>query len=111
MNGRPRLSAVVFDWAGTIVDFGSRAPMGAFVETFARFGFPLSVDEARGPMGLAKRDHIAALLHEPAIADRWRAQRGQLPAASDIDAVYDVFVPLNAEVVAEHGNSFRAFCR
>jgi beta-phosphoglucomutase-like phosphatase (HAD superfamily) len=29
------LKAVVFDWAGTMVDFGSRAPMGVFVEAFA----------------------------------------------------------------------------
>ena len=32
------VKAVVLDWAGTVVDFGSRAPMGAFVEVFARFG-------------------------------------------------------------------------
>ncbi len=25
------LQAVVFDWAGTVIDFGSHAPMGAFV--------------------------------------------------------------------------------
>ncbi|MDR0259010.1 MAG: phosphonoacetaldehyde hydrolase, partial [Comamonas sp.] len=33
-----RVQAVVFDWAGTIVDFGSRAPMGAFVQLFKDFG-------------------------------------------------------------------------
>jgi phosphonoacetaldehyde hydrolase len=32
------VKAVIFDWAGTIVDYGSLAPMGAFVETFAEFG-------------------------------------------------------------------------
>ena len=26
----------ILDWAGTVVDFGSRAPMGAFVRAFAR---------------------------------------------------------------------------
>ena len=29
------VKAVIFDWAGTVVDHGSLAPMGAFVETFA----------------------------------------------------------------------------
>jgi beta-phosphoglucomutase-like phosphatase (HAD superfamily) len=29
-----RVKAVIFDWAGTIIDYGSLAPMGAFVETF-----------------------------------------------------------------------------
>ena len=62
------VKAVVLDWAGTVVDFGSRAPMGAFVEVFARFGVPITIAQARGPMGLPKRAHIAALLAEPAIA-------------------------------------------
>jgi phosphonoacetaldehyde hydrolase len=103
MNGTLLLNAVVFDWAGTTVDFGSRAPMGSLVETFGRFGVALSIAEARGPMGLAKRDHIAALLRQPAIAQRWRARHGELPAESDIDAVYEVFVPLNTDVVADYG--------
>ena len=39
MNSPPTsLGAVVFDWAGTILDFGSCAPMGAFVRLFEKFG-------------------------------------------------------------------------
>ena len=59
------VKAVIFDWAGTVVDYGSLAPMGAFVETFAEFGVAISIDEARGPMGMAKRPHIAALVSSP----------------------------------------------
>lgn len=95
------LKAVVFDWAGTMVDFGSRAPMGAFVEAYARLGVEISIQEARGPMGLPKRAHIAALMADPAIAARWQAAHGHLPADADIDAVYDVFVPLNEAVVTD----------
>lgn len=29
-----RVKAVVFDWAGTAIDFGSRAPLMAFLEMF-----------------------------------------------------------------------------
>jgi beta-phosphoglucomutase-like phosphatase (HAD superfamily) len=47
------LKSVVFDWAGTMVDHGSLAPMGVFVEAFRRFGIEITVDEARGPMGMA----------------------------------------------------------
>ena len=32
------LKAVILDWAGTVLDHGSRAPMGAFVKAFAAFG-------------------------------------------------------------------------
>ena len=98
------LRAVVFDWAGTIVDFGSRAPMGAFVEAFGRFGVTITVAEARVPMGLPKRAHVKALLSEPAIAERWRKAHGALAGETDIDAVMAVFVPLNIEVIARHAD-------
>ncbi|MGE0747693.1 MAG: phosphonoacetaldehyde hydrolase [Rhodospirillales bacterium] len=96
------LKAVVFDWAGTVVDFGSLAPMGAFVEVFRHFGVAIDVAEARKPMGLPKRDHIAALLADPAIAARWQAATGAPPDDAAIDAIYEIFVPLNAEVVTDH---------
>ena len=66
------VKAVIFDWAGTVVDYGSLAPMGAFVETFAEFGVEISIDEARGPMGMAKRPHIAALAALPRVAEAWK---------------------------------------
>lgn len=98
------LKAVVFDWAGTIVDHGSRAPMGAFVKVFAEFGVAITIDEARGPMGLPKWDHIHALLNAPAIAARWQAARGAAPTRADVDAIYAVFVPLNAGVVTDYAD-------
>lgn len=99
-----QLRAVIFDWAGTTVDFGSRAPMGAFVEIFKRFGAAISIAEARGPMGLPKRDHIAALMADPNIAARWREARGAPVTEADIDAVYREFIPLNAAVVADYAD-------
>lgn len=101
MDELSQLRAVIFDWAGTTVDFGSRAPMGAFVEIFRKFGVTISILEARGPMGLPKRDHIAALMHDKAVAERWRKAHGASPAEADIDAVYEQFIPLNASVVTD----------
>lgn len=95
------LRAVVFDWAGTMIDHGSQAPMGVFVKAFAHFGVAITVDEARGPMGMAKRDHIAALLAQPRIAAAWAASRGTAPGAADIDAIYDIFVPMNVAAVTD----------
>jgi phosphonoacetaldehyde hydrolase len=95
------LKAAIFDWAGTVIDFGSRAPMGAFVEAYRRFDVTISVAEARKPMGLPKRAHIAALMADPAIAARWAEAHGAPPAEAEIDALYAVFVPLNTEVVAD----------
>jgi phosphonoacetaldehyde hydrolase len=93
------LRAVVFDWAGTMVDVGSRAPMGAFVEVFAAFGVTITVADARQPMGLPKLDHIRALGRLPRVAAAWRATHGRDFGEADAQAVYARFVPLNREVV------------
>ena len=96
------VKAVIFDWAGTVVDFGSLAPTGAFIETFAEFGVTISMDEARRPMGMAKRSHIAAVMALPRVAAAWAERHGHAPAEADIDAVYAAFVPRNVAVAARH---------
>ena len=95
-----QLTAVVFDWAGTILDFGSCAPMGAFVRLFEKYGITLTIDEARGPMGMAKWDHIKALGTLPGVAAQWQARYGKPFVDADVDALYEVFTPMNAAVVA-----------
>ncbi|MCD2514306.1 phosphonoacetaldehyde hydrolase [Comamonas endophytica] len=95
------LSAVIFDWAGTILDFGSCAPMGAFVRLFEQFGIEISIAQARGPMGVAKWDHIKALSLLPEVAAQWQRQRGRPFRDADIDQLYEVFTPMNAAVVAD----------
>lgn len=96
-----RLTAVVFDWAGTILDFGSCAPMGAFVRLFEKYGIELTVEEARGPMGMAKWDHINALGNVPRIAAQWQQRYGRPFSEADVDHLYEVFTPMNAAVVAD----------
>lgn len=95
------LKAVVFDWAGTVIDFGSRAPMGVFVEAFKSFGVDITVAEARGPMGKPKRDHIADLMRLPRIAKAWQKAHGKKPGEAEIDQVYEVFVPMNVKIAAK----------
>ena len=97
----PPLTAVVFDWAGTILDFGSCAPMGAFVRLFEKFGIDLTVAEARGPMGMAKWDHIHTLGTLPHIAAQWQERHGRAFSNADVDHLYEVFTPMNAAVVAD----------
>ncbi|WP_348752655.1 phosphonoacetaldehyde hydrolase [uncultured Aquincola sp.] len=98
------LAAVVFDWAGTIIDFGSCAPMGAFVRLFEQFGVQLSIAEARGPMGVAKWDHIQALGRLPRIAAQWQARHGRPFTDADVDHLYEVFTPMNAAVVPDYAD-------
>ncbi|MEM7289356.1 MAG: phosphonoacetaldehyde hydrolase [Pseudomonadota bacterium] len=93
--------AIIFDWAGTMIDFGSIAPMQVFVDTFAEFDLSISVDQARAPMGMAKRDHIAAILGFPEVSEAFKSLHGRKHGESDVDALYEVFVPRNENVVAD----------
>ncbi len=101
---RMKVQAVILDWAGTVVDHGSRAPMGAFVRAFAQFGVPISIADARGPMGMAKWDHIRALGRIPAVAAAWRAKYGRDFADGDVDAIFQVFEPMNIAAVRDHAD-------
>ena len=95
---------VVADLAGTTVDFGSRAPAGVFVSLFARHGVTVTDAEARGPMGTAKRDHIAALAALPNVAATWRAKHGGPFTEADLDRLYAEFIPLQLEVLPDFGD-------
>lgn len=96
------LQAVIFDWAGTLVDFGSLAPTQIFVESFASFGIHITLAQARGPMGLSKRDHIRTLLEEPEISVQWSRRFGSLPGPDDIDALYERFMPMQIQKVGDY---------
>jgi len=101
---RPKagIRAVLFDWAGTTIDHGSRAPVEVFVEVFRRSGIDLSPAEAREPMGKAKREHIQALFALPRIVDAWRARFDRTPTEADVDRLYADFLPLQRDVLARH---------
>jgi len=65
------IRAVIFDWAGTTVDYGCFAPVQAFQEAFAHHGVPVTLEETRKPMGMLKRDHIRTMLRMERIARAW----------------------------------------
>jgi phosphonoacetaldehyde hydrolase len=53
-------------------------------------------------MGMAKRDHIRAVMTLPRVRDAWRARHGAVPTEADVDRVYDLFAPLTIEVARDH---------
>ncbi len=97
-----QLQAAILDWAGTVVDFGSFAPTQIFVEAFAEFDVAVSIEEARGPMGMGKWDHIRTLCDVPEIAERYRKVFGRTPTDNDVTAIYERFMPLQIEKIAVH---------
>ncbi len=103
------IKGVVFDWAGTIVDFGSLAPMGAFVTLFARHGVSISIAQARIPMGLPKLDHIRALGQMPDIAQAWQQAHGRAFAEADAQALLAEFEPMSAAAAMERSDFIPGF--
>jgi phosphonoacetaldehyde hydrolase len=102
MTNENRLRGVIFDWAGTVVDFGSLAPTRIFVEAFATFDIVLTPAQASAPTGLSKREHIEALLAEPAIATQWRQRFSRYATQTDVDAIYTRYTPMQIEKIGEY---------
>lgn len=102
---RGPLKAVVLDWAGTTVDHGCMAPVATFMQAFADAGVPISVQEARAPMGMPKWEHIRAIIRTEAVAARWQGAHGRPPEDSDVDRIYDRFLPLLVHTVASYSDA------
>lgn len=79
------IALVVFDWAGTLIDDGSVAPVRAMAAVFADHHITVSGDAIREGMGLLKRDHLRALLDRPEIQARWQEQYGGPASDKDLD--------------------------
>ena len=85
------IEAVIFDWAGTTVDFGCFAPVQAFVEVFKEYGIWLTMEEVREPMGMLKIDHIRTMLGMPRIRQCWVEKYGQEPGEAEAQKLFAIF--------------------
>jgi len=99
---RGKVKALVLDWSGTLADAYVIAPARVFAEVFENQGVPVSMAEARGPMGLRKDLHIKALTEVPEIAERWKAVKGKYPEQADVDAMFADFVPAQLECLGRY---------
>ncbi|MCH2181072.1 MAG: phosphonoacetaldehyde hydrolase [Mariniblastus sp.] len=98
------VAAIIFDWAGTMVDYGSRAPATVFQRVFEQEGVPITAGQAREPMGMAKREHIATITQMPEVADRWIEKFGSPASDEDVDRMYHDFLPLQKSVLSDHSD-------
>jgi len=97
-----KTEAVIFDWAGTTVDYGCFAPVAAFVETFASKGIAVELDEVRAPMGALKRDHIKQMLEMPRIHALFMVKHGRLSNEDDLDEMETMFITKLMSQLEEH---------
>ena len=99
-TGLQAFDLVIFDWAGTMVDFGCRAPIIALTEAFARRGVHIEESAARADMGKAKVDHVRALLARPDVAKAWTDAVGAQPTQTDVVSLMDDLGPLMRDAAA-----------
>ena len=101
---RGGLKAVILDWAGTTMDYGCYAPAVGFVQVYERKGVPISVAEARVPMGAHKKVHIRKISRMESVAQRWQAVHGRPPSEEDVEAMFQDFVPLQLACLADYAD-------
>lgn len=99
-----KIEGVIFDWAGTTVDFGCFAPVQVFMEIFREAGVDVTVAEARGPMGMLKRDHIRAMLQMPRLGSRWESEKRRPFSEEDVEALYASFEPMLLASLAKYAD-------
>lgn len=96
------IELVVFDWAGTMVDYGSQAPVDVFGRTFAKKGITLTKEEINKPMGMEKKAHIRTLLGFDRVAQAWQTLYGQAWTEADVEELYEIFESDLYQVVLEY---------
>jgi phosphonoacetaldehyde hydrolase len=101
---RGPVKGVILDWAGTTMDYGCFAPAVVFVEVYKRQGVPITIEQAREPMGAHKKVHIRAISQTEAVQGKWQDVFGRLPDEEDVEAMFQDFVPLQLACLADYAD-------
>jgi phosphonoacetaldehyde hydrolase len=104
------LKAIIHDWAGTVVDHGSRAPVAALQRVFAENGVAITTAEARQDMGVLKIDQIRFILAAERVRDQWLRAYGHAPSEQDVERLFTEFLPRQAEILAEFSEPIDGVC-
>lgn len=97
-----KIKLIILDWAGTTIDFGSVAPVQAFIDSFEQFGIYPTIEEVRKPMGMRKIDHIKTMLQMPRIKNDWAKLYNRKPTNEDASKIFQVFEEKLFQVLGQH---------
>lgn len=86
-----KIHTVIFDWAGTVIDYGSFAPIQALLQAFEEKNIEITLEEVRKPMGMHKRDHIKEILNMDRVQAIWQDKYSQTANEKDIDTIFEFF--------------------
>lgn len=99
---RGDLKAVIHDWAGTTVDYGCYAPAVVFQRVFEQHGVPITIEEARAPMGMGKKDHVRTIMFMDSVRERWVQAHQTVPTEAEVETLYAEFIPQQLECIADY---------
>jgi phosphonoacetaldehyde hydrolase len=86
------------------MDYGCYAPAVVFVQVYKRRGVEITMEQARRPMGLHKRDHIKAISQQEEVAAAWQEVQGRPITEQDIDEMFADFQPLQLQCLADYAD-------
>lgn len=95
------IEAVIFDWAGTTVDYGCFAPVQSFIEAFQQYGIKPTIEEVRKPMGMLKIDHIRTMLKMERISELWSQMNGRIWNENDVNNIYQIMEKKTLEILPD----------
>ena len=104
------IQAVILDWAGTTVDFGSLAPVAALQLAFGASGVPITAAEARAQMGVLKKDQIRFICAGDRVSAEWTSRHGQPPCEEDVERIFNDFLPKQSEILAQYSQPIPGVC-
>ena len=105
-----KVKSVILDWSGTTADKHVIAPARVFFDVFKKHGVPITMAQARLPMGLRKDLHIGKILEIPEVRESWCTIKGEDPVDSTtgnskqsvIDVLFKDFVPMQLACLSEY---------
>ncbi len=100
---RGPVKLAIFDWAGTTMDYGCYAPAVVFIEVFKRRDVEITMEQARAPMGLMKKDHIRAISKIDEVAALWEKVHGRPCTEDDVADMFEKdFKRLQLDCIADY---------
>ena len=96
------LKTCILDWSGTTADKYVIAPAEVFCKVFSKHNVPISMKEARAPMGLRKDLHIKAITEIPEVRERWYNVYNDYPNDKNVETMFEDFIPMQLECLPKY---------
>lgn len=97
-----KITAIIFDWAGTTIDQGSCKPIDTFIKIFSAKKIEINGYQVYGPMEMQKITHIKKLLEIQQINDQWVTKLKSQPNEGGIQELFEIFEPTLEKSLLQH---------